>query len=218
MREIDNGHNDARPPQVCTDKSADILRAMFEHYYKMAMDHHTKATTSSHMLLIVVGALMAFIGLDNKLCGTGDIWAAVLIAVIGVFGILWVVKQHERYFYWEGIANGCQEELTKMVPELKTVVQSQRKEEERDLPIYPIHLAWRTLERSVSMGSSSFHRFSAWMSSVVVSPNRNSSRVDVHDSTTIKCSFCYIRASTTLKVQQNCHRSTPDYLRAARRH
>ena len=49
------------------EKRAEILQASFEHYYKMAMDHHTKAATTSNLLLIIVGALIALVGHDNKL-------------------------------------------------------------------------------------------------------------------------------------------------------
>ncbi len=41
---------------VSVNKRADILQATFEHHYKMAMDHHTKAATTSNILLVIVGA------------------------------------------------------------------------------------------------------------------------------------------------------------------
>jgi hypothetical protein len=32
----------------------------------MAMDHHTKAATVSNILIVIVGALLVIIGLDDK--------------------------------------------------------------------------------------------------------------------------------------------------------
>ena len=105
---------------VHLDKRADILQCSFEHYYKMAMDHHTKAATTSNLLLIIVGALIALVGHDNDLSNGIDVVGGFGIFVIGVFGAVWVLKQHERYFFWQLIAKKYQEELAKIVSEFKT--------------------------------------------------------------------------------------------------
>ena len=106
---------------VCVDKKADILQATFEHYYKMAMDHHTKAATTSNILLVIVGAILVLVGLDKEICrSVVDAGSAIAMMLIGLFGAVWAWKQHERYHYWEFIAIEYQKELKKIMPELET--------------------------------------------------------------------------------------------------
>lgn len=111
---------DRNPACVTPDKSADILQATFQHYFAMAMDHHTKAATTSNILLVIVGAIIGLVGLDNTIGGEVDCVGGLAVLVCGLFGALWAWKQHERYHYWQHIAYEYQKELTKIVPELKT--------------------------------------------------------------------------------------------------
>jgi len=102
------------------EKKADILQMTFKHYFEMAMDHHTKAGTTSQLLMVIVGALIAFIGVDGNVTGKVDFFSGLAIAILGIFGVLWAKKQHERYHYWEYIAYEYQKELTKIMLDLKT--------------------------------------------------------------------------------------------------
>lgn len=120
MPESDKKQQDGNTRPVNVEKSADILQATFKHYFEMAMDHHTKAATTSNILLVVVGAIIALVGLDEKVCGVVDFGGALAVFVIGLFGAMWAWKQHERYHYWQHIAYEYQKELTKIVPMLKT--------------------------------------------------------------------------------------------------
>lgn len=100
---------------------AGILQATFEHHYRMAMDHHTKGGTTSQILLVIVGAILVLVGYDKEICRTVvDIGSAIAVMLIGSFGAVWVLKQHERYHYWEFIAIEYQKELKKIIPELET--------------------------------------------------------------------------------------------------
>jgi len=105
---------------VNIDKNADILQATFKHYYDMAMAHNAKAATTSNILLVVVGAIIAIVGYDKVPQNYLHRIGAIAICVIGVFGVVWVRKQQERSHYWESIALQYQTELTKIVPLLKT--------------------------------------------------------------------------------------------------
>lgn len=77
------------------EKSADILQATFQHYFNMAMDHNAKAATTTNILLVVVGAIIAIIGHDNEIKGIVDSGGAIAVCVIGLFGVVWVRKQQE---------------------------------------------------------------------------------------------------------------------------
>ena len=120
MSENSKETQDRNKNRVKPDKRADILQGSFEHYYRMAMDHHTKAATTSNLLLIIVGAFIALVGHDNKLNEGIDVIGGVGIFIIGLFGAVWVLKQHERYVFWQMIATKYQENLASIVPGLKT--------------------------------------------------------------------------------------------------
>lgn len=98
------------------EKVVDVLQGTFEHYHDVALDHHTKAGTTSNILLVLVGAVLVLIGSDDKVCDSFiDIWGAVAIIALGIFGVVWSLKQHERYQYWKFIAERYQEELVSIL-------------------------------------------------------------------------------------------------------
>lgn len=105
---------------VNPDAAANVLQATFKHYFEMAMDHHTKAATTSNFLLIIVGAIISFVGFDTVVGGTADLVSGGAVFVIGLFGMVWTRKQFERYTFWQHIARQYQKDLARMVPELKT--------------------------------------------------------------------------------------------------
>ncbi len=106
---------------VNLNKTADILQATFKHYYDMAMDHHTKAGTTSTILLAIVGAIITLVTY-RKESGSSDTFVVggLAVLVIGLFGAVWVWKQHERYRHWATIAKEYQKELANIVRMLKT--------------------------------------------------------------------------------------------------
>ena len=120
MARSQNKKPDQPPEYASVDKRADILHATFKHYFDMAMDHHTKAGTTSNMLLIIVGAILGIAGLDSTVGGVMDLAGGFAVTTIGLFGLLWAWKQHERYHYWEHIAYEYQKELTRIMPGLMT--------------------------------------------------------------------------------------------------
>jgi hypothetical protein len=118
----DNNHVSSEDNQyVSTDKRADILQGTFEHYYGMAMDHHTKAGTTTNILLGIVAAVLVLLGYDEKVCRDFvDIGATVAVIIIGLFGAAWVWKQIERYKYWAFIADRYQAQLIEIWPEFNS--------------------------------------------------------------------------------------------------
>ena len=132
---------------VTQDKRADILQATFKHYFEMAMDHHTKAATTSNILLIVVGAIIGLASLDNRLGGGVDLIGGLAVFIIGLFGAAWVWKQHERYHFWEHIASKYEEKLTKVVPELETRDTYYKDAEEATAKEFGSLFATRILDR-----------------------------------------------------------------------
>lgn len=121
MTENESKQADEKSKFVSVDKKADILQANFKHYYGMAMDHHTKAGTTSNIILVIVGAILILVGLDRGICRSEvDIVSAIALISLGLFGAAWAWRQNERYRYWEFIAIAYQKEIQKIMPELKT--------------------------------------------------------------------------------------------------
>jgi len=120
MTKTNKENQDQHADFLSLDKKADILQASFEHYYKMAMDHHTKAGTTSNLLLIIVGALVAVVGHDGQLDTMVDFIGGIGISIVGLFGAVWVLKQHERYYFWQLIAKEYHKNLAAVVPDFIT--------------------------------------------------------------------------------------------------
>ena len=94
---------------------AETLRAMFKHYADVGLDHQRQSATTSNILLLIAGAILTLIGIDNSLDGLGDALGAAAVAIIGGFGMIWSWKQHETYKYWTNIAQVYQKELFTLV-------------------------------------------------------------------------------------------------------
>ena len=84
MTENESKQVDEKSKFVSVDKKADILQSTFEHYYRMAMDHHTKAGTTSNIILVIVGAILVLVGLDGGICRSEvDIISAIALILLG---------------------------------------------------------------------------------------------------------------------------------------
>lgn len=84
------------------------------------MDHHTKVTTTSNFLLIIVGAIISFVTFDEVISGPAYLVSSGAVFVIGLFGMVWTRKQLERYTFWQHITRQYQKDLAEMVPGLTT--------------------------------------------------------------------------------------------------
>jgi hypothetical protein len=118
--ESDRNQHTENSDKLHLDKRADILQAFCVHYYNMAMDHHTKAATTTNILLLVVAAIITVVGFDKQICGIVDLGGAIGVLLIGLFGVVWVWRQHDLYFFWEYIAEKYQGELKKIAPMFRT--------------------------------------------------------------------------------------------------
>ena len=112
--------DDRKPKKVDPNTRANILQATFQHYFEMAMDHHTKAATTSNFLLIIVGVLISFVSFEDGNNGSVNLVIGLAVFVVGLFGMVWTRKQLERYYFWQHIAHQYQKDLAKIVPELTT--------------------------------------------------------------------------------------------------
>ena len=90
----------------------DVLLEMFKHYMNQGLYHQSQRATMANILLILSGATIGFITVDEKLKGP-DVFPALFLIVLGLFGILWSIKYHERYHYYLQRARGYRDELNR---------------------------------------------------------------------------------------------------------
>jgi hypothetical protein len=90
----------------------DVLLEMFKHYMNQGLYYQTQRTATANILLILAGATIGFITVDDTKLEEGpDALAAFFLIVLGLFGILWSMKYHERYAYYLNRAQGYRDEL-----------------------------------------------------------------------------------------------------------
>jgi hypothetical protein len=102
----------------------DVLLEMFKHYMDQATYHLSQRTATANILLILAGATIGFITVDTKLQGPDDVSAALFLIVLGVFGIMWSIKYHERFDYFLHRARGYRDELNRSLTtdkDMKTI-------------------------------------------------------------------------------------------------
>jgi len=111
------------------DTYANVLQQTFKHYMDMAMDHHTKAGTTSHILLIITGAIIGLLKTDGSGTAGALCISGIAVFALGCFGMVWVWKQHELYYFWHYVACEYQGQLAKILPGF--VVEKDLREEAR---------------------------------------------------------------------------------------
>lgn len=120
MKKNDTGKSDVLKGFKASDKVS-LLQANFEQYYRMAMDHYTKAGTTSQILLGIAGAVIVVVGYDKSITSDSvDKASAWLIMLIGLFGAVWAGRQMQRYRYWQAIALAYHKEIQGIWPDFKT--------------------------------------------------------------------------------------------------
>jgi uncharacterized membrane protein YfcA len=102
----------------------DVLLEMFKHYMSEATFHLSQRTATANILLILAGATIGFITVDPNLQGPADVSAALFLIVLGLFGIMWSIKYHERFDYFLQRARGYRDELNRSLTtdiDMKTI-------------------------------------------------------------------------------------------------
>ncbi|MCX6029738.1 MAG: hypothetical protein NT169_10610 [Chloroflexi bacterium] len=106
----------------------DILFAMFKEYLDEGFYHLEQRTATANVILVLAGATVGLITFDQKLGGT-DIFAAYFLIGLGLFGMLWSAKHHERYNYFLERARGYREKLGEFLPQIDMIDINKKAEE-----------------------------------------------------------------------------------------
>jgi hypothetical protein len=125
----------------------DVLLEMFKHYINQGLYYQTQRTATANILLILAGATIGFITVDDTKLEEGpDAVAAFFLIVLGLFGFLWSIKYHERYAYYLNRARGYRDELkNRSYPNIDIeTINSAAKAETKDAHpfLYPLRVWW----------------------------------------------------------------------------
>ena len=77
----------------------DALFGMFKQYMDHALHHQQQRSTIANIVIILSGAIIGLVTFDKVICGP-DLVAGIFVAGLGLFGLAWSIKQHERYSYY----------------------------------------------------------------------------------------------------------------------
>lgn len=114
-------------------KNKDLFLVLYKQYVTLALHHQGQASTTSNIILILAGAIFTLLTFDDKLQGGIDRIGGGTLVILGLFGMLWSLKHHERYDHFAGIAEGYRRELAQAVPALKEVHQAALTESSRQV-------------------------------------------------------------------------------------
>ncbi len=95
----------------------DTLLEMFKHYMSEGRYHLDQRANTSNILLILATSVIGFIGIEQRPPEIGT-FAGLFLMVLGVFGVIWSIKHHERYDFYLQRARGYRDELNKLLSPL----------------------------------------------------------------------------------------------------
>src|SRR5512140_1218086 len=77
----------------------DALFGMFKQYMEQGLHQQQQRSTIANIVLVLSGAIVGLVTFDNEICGP-DVIAGIFLVGLGLFGVAWSAKQHERYAYY----------------------------------------------------------------------------------------------------------------------
>lgn len=78
-----------------TEKNIDIWTRMYEEQVRHARHHETMRAQSTHLIVVISAALLAF--LSSTAASNGPHWLlGVLVIVLNVYGLIMSLKHYER--------------------------------------------------------------------------------------------------------------------------
>ncbi|HEX8148676.1 MAG TPA: hypothetical protein VF591_15955 [Pyrinomonadaceae bacterium] len=80
----------------------DLLWKMYEQHLQQIRHFQEERRSIANTVLLIAGALVALIGYDQKLDGS-DYKLGLFLVVLGAFGVLCMVKCHERINYHQAL-------------------------------------------------------------------------------------------------------------------
>jgi hypothetical protein len=91
----------------------DAVFGMFKHYMDHGLHHQQQRSTIANIVLVLSGAIVGLVTFDQEICGPDVI--AVLVG-LGLFGVAWSAKQHERYAFYLQRGRGYRDALATAFP------------------------------------------------------------------------------------------------------
>ena len=127
----------------------DVLLALFKHYADVGVHHQGQASSTTNIVLTLAGVLIGLITFDQRIADTDHLAAYALMGV-GLFGLVWSAKHHERYDYFTSKAEAYRDKLAALVPQLELLAletMTEAKSARRARLLYRLRVrhVWMTL-------------------------------------------------------------------------
>lgn len=120
----------------------DVLLGLFKYYFDVGLYHQQQTNTTSNIVLALAAVIVGLVTFDQQLKGT-DIYAALVLIILGLFGTLWSAKQLQLFDKYTDEAFNYRDKLDELLPQidiraLSTAAQTASARKSRIL--YRIHV------------------------------------------------------------------------------
>jgi hypothetical protein len=122
----------------------DVLLEMFKQYMDQSTRYLDQRSSTANITLILAAAIIGLTATEQRPATIGLVGGVFLVA-IGVFGVFWSVKYHERVAFYLRRASGYRDKLDKLLPNinLKAIQETADKATEKKWGrIYRTPLWW----------------------------------------------------------------------------
>jgi hypothetical protein len=133
----------------------DVIVCMFNEHTAHGRHHESQRAIVSSLVITLASALIALIGFDNDL-KPNDLPAAIMIVVLGLFGVIFTLKEYERAVFHMNRARLYRVKLENIFPDL-SIEDLKEGEAEKLAKSYPfinsvsLKYLWVTLHFSIAV-------------------------------------------------------------------
>jgi hypothetical protein len=133
----------------------DILWNMYQQHYTHGLHHETLRAATTNLLLVVAAGAIAVITHGDKSLALSNLALAILLIPIGLLGVIFSAKYHERFDFHMERARKYRDALEKLVPAsniiaLKEEADNKTKEKHRRLFNLRLYKFWMGLHSLVA--------------------------------------------------------------------
>ncbi len=94
----------------------DTLLGLIDQENARVIHYQEERTTTTNIIFVVVGIIIAIIGIDQNICGNADTILSLILIPLGLLGAFLNYKYHERIYYHELLHDNYSEHLNKLLP------------------------------------------------------------------------------------------------------
>jgi len=95
----------------------DVLLELFKQYMDQRARFLDQRSNTTNITLILAAAIIGFTATEQRPAGIGIVGGGFLVA-IGLFGVFWSIKYHERVAFHLRRASGYRDKLDELIPNI----------------------------------------------------------------------------------------------------